>query len=110
MNIVIVGGGPSGLYLALLVKRRQPETQVTVYEQNQADNTFGFGVVLADTGLSHLEKADSASLKALTAAMKFSDRQTIRLNDQSVDVRRPGLGGAIPVSYTHLTLPTIYSV
>jgi len=96
MNIVIVGGGPSGLYLALLVKRRQPETQVTVYEQNQADNTFGFGVVLADTGLSHLEKADSASLKALTAAMKFSDRQTIRLNDQSVDVRRPGLGGAIP--------------
>jgi 2-polyprenyl-6-methoxyphenol hydroxylase-like FAD-dependent oxidoreductase len=95
MNITVVGGGPSGLYLALLVKRRRPDIAITVYEQNQASNTFGFGVVLADTGLSQLEKADAASLKDLTAAMHFSDCQTIRLNDQSIDVRRPGAGGAI---------------
>jgi len=95
MNITVVGGGPSGLYLSLLIKRRRPEIAITVYEQNQASNTFGFGVVLADTGLSQLEKADADSLKALTAAMHFSDCQTICLNDQSIDVRRPGAGGAI---------------
>ena len=95
MNITVIGGGPSGLYLALLVKRQRPEINITVYEQNSASNTFGFGVVLADTGLSQLEKADAASLKDLSAVMHFSDRQTIRLNDDSLDVRRPGAGGAI---------------
>lgn len=93
MKIGIVGGGPSGLYLALLVKRRRPDFTVTVYEQNRAEDTFGFGVVMADTGLSHLEAADKASHDALRAAMHFSHQQTIRLNDKSIDVKRPGAGG-----------------
>lgn len=93
MKIGIVGGGPSGLYLALLVKRQRPDFSVTVYEQNKAGDTFGFGVVMADTGLSHLEAADKASHDALRAAMHFSHQQTIRLNDQSIDVKRPGAGG-----------------
>jgi 2-polyprenyl-6-methoxyphenol hydroxylase-like FAD-dependent oxidoreductase len=95
MNVTVIGGGPSGLYLSLLIRRRRPDIAVTVYEQNQASNTFGFGVVLADTGLSQLEKADAESLQALTGAMHFSDCQTICLNNESIDVRRPGAGGAI---------------
>lgn len=93
MKIAVVGGGPSGLYLALLVKRANPEASLTVYEQNRADDTFGFGVVMADTGLSHLERADKASHDALRAAMRFSDQQTIRLNDEQLVIKRPGAGG-----------------
>jgi 2-polyprenyl-6-methoxyphenol hydroxylase-like FAD-dependent oxidoreductase len=93
MKIAIVGGGPSGLYLALLIKRQRPDFTVTVFEQNKAEDTFGFGVVMADTGLSHLEVADKASHDALRAAMHFSHQQTIRLNDQSIEVKRPGAGG-----------------
>lgn len=93
MKIGIVGGGPSGLYLALLLKRRQPDLQVTVYEQNRADDTFGFGVVMADTGLSSLEAADKPSHDALRAAMHFSHQQTIHLNAQKLDIKRPGAGG-----------------
>ena len=48
MKIAIVGGGPGGLYLALLTKKARPAWQIDVYEQNRADDTFGFGVVFSD--------------------------------------------------------------
>lgn len=96
MKILIVGGGPSGLYLGLLVRRQRPDIEVTVYEQNCAEDTFGFGVVLADAGLSNLEKADYASFAALRQAMSFSHRQTICLNNQAITIKHPGAhSGAI---------------
>jgi len=97
MKIAIVGGGPSGLYFGLLVKKRMPQAQITVYEQNRANDTFGFGVVMADTGLSHLEAADKATHDALSAAMRFSHKQLIKLDDQQLAIEKPGAGGgAIP--------------
>jgi 2-polyprenyl-6-methoxyphenol hydroxylase-like FAD-dependent oxidoreductase len=97
MKIAIVGGGPSGLYFGLLVKKRMPQAQITVYEQNRANDTFGFGVVMADTGLSHLEAADKATHDALSAAMRFSHKQVIKLDDQQLAIEKPGAGGgAIP--------------
>lgn len=92
-TIDILGGGPSGLYLALLVKRRRPEFQITVYEQNRAEDTFGFGVVLADTGMNKFEVADAESANNLRRVMTFANAQTIRLNDQAMDIKRPGTGG-----------------
>jgi 2-polyprenyl-6-methoxyphenol hydroxylase-like FAD-dependent oxidoreductase len=93
LKIEILGGGPSGLYLAMLVKKRQPQHQITVYEQNRAEDTFGFGVVLADTGMAKFEAADAGSAQALRAVMTFANAQTIRLNNQSMDIKRPGTGG-----------------
>lgn len=93
MKVGIVGGGPSGLYLALLLKRHKAELKVTVYEQNRAEDTFGFGVVMADTGLASLEAADKVSHDALRDAMHFAHQQTICLNDQKLDIKRPGAGG-----------------
>ena len=65
MKIAVVGGGPAGLYLSILVKRRCPHYQITVIEQNAADSTFGFGVVLADSGLSRIQAADAQVHQAL---------------------------------------------
>jgi 2-polyprenyl-6-methoxyphenol hydroxylase-like FAD-dependent oxidoreductase len=97
MKIAIVGGGPSGLYFGLLVKKRMPEASITVFEQNRANDTFGFGVVMADTGLSHLEAADKPTHDALAAAMRFSHKQLIKLDDQELAIEKPGAGGgAIP--------------
>lgn len=50
MKIEVVGGGPAGLWFAILVKRRRPAWAVRVHEQNPAGATYGFGVVLSDAG------------------------------------------------------------
>ena len=48
MRIVCIGGGPAGLYFALLMKKLHPEHRVTVVERNRPYDTFGWGVVFSD--------------------------------------------------------------
>src|SRR5215217_4869995 len=58
MKIAVVGGGPAGLYFAILMKKRRPAAEITVYERNRADDTFGFGVVFSDATLDNFERYD----------------------------------------------------
>ncbi|MGH8817414.1 MAG: FAD-dependent monooxygenase [Achromobacter pestifer] len=95
MKAAIIGGGPSGLFLSILLKRAQPDASIAVYEQNSADATFGFGVVMADTGLAQLRHADPQVFDALAAAMRFSDQQIIVSREAPITIKRPGSGGAI---------------
>jgi len=70
MRIAILGAGPAGLYLAYLIKRRQPKADVTVIEQNPADATFGFGVVFSDRALEFLREDDSETYAAIVPFME----------------------------------------
>jgi len=65
MRVAILGAGPAGLYLAYLLKRRLPETQVRLIEQNRADSTFGFGVVFSDRALEFLKEDDADTYDAM---------------------------------------------
>ncbi|WP_109479422.1 FAD-dependent monooxygenase [Paraburkholderia sp. C35] len=97
MKIDIVGGGPAGLFLAILLARQAPHVEMEVIEQNAADATFGFGVVLADTGLSRLSDAAPDVCADLMKAMTFGAQQTIVSQETPLTVKRPGQGGgAIP--------------
>ncbi len=58
MRIAVIGGGPGGLYFAVLAKQLRPSDQITVWERNAADDTFGFGVVFSDETLGGIEHAD----------------------------------------------------
>ncbi|HTF53884.1 MAG TPA: FAD-dependent monooxygenase, partial [Pseudonocardia sp.] len=58
MRIAVVGGGPGGLYFAALAQQLDPCREVTVWERNAADDTFGFGVVFSDETLGGIEQAD----------------------------------------------------
>ncbi|MFJ4541140.1 bifunctional salicylyl-CoA 5-hydroxylase/oxidoreductase [Streptomyces tibetensis] len=65
LRFAIIGGGPGGLYAAALLKRLAPERQITVWERNAPDDTFGFGVVLSDETLGGIEHADPQVYEAL---------------------------------------------
>ncbi|MFF7749792.1 bifunctional salicylyl-CoA 5-hydroxylase/oxidoreductase [Streptomyces sp. NPDC007971] len=64
-RIAIIGGGPGGLYAAALLKRLDPTREITVWERNAPDVTFGFGVVLSDETLGGIEHADPVVYEAL---------------------------------------------
>ncbi|WP_328950948.1 bifunctional salicylyl-CoA 5-hydroxylase/oxidoreductase [Streptomyces sp. NBC_00184] len=64
-RVAVVGGGPGGLYAAALLKRLGPEREITLWERNAPDDTFGFGVVLSDETLGGIEHADPAVHAAL---------------------------------------------
>jgi anthraniloyl-CoA monooxygenase len=64
----IVGAGPAGLYLAILLKRDDPAHQVTVFERNRVEDSFGFGVVFSDETLENVGEADPETNAAMAAA------------------------------------------
>src|SRR5215468_2789015 len=80
MRIAIVGGGPGGLYFAALTKQLAPRSEITVWERNAADDTFGFGVVFSDETLGGIEHADAQIYRAM-------EREFARWDDIDVHVK-----------------------
>ena len=78
MRISILGGGPAGLYFAILMKQAWPRLDITVHERNRADDTFGFGVVFSDQTLETFERYDPESLRAISSAFAYWDDIEIR--------------------------------
>jgi anthraniloyl-CoA monooxygenase len=61
MRVNVIGGGPGGLFLAILVKKARPDAQITILERNGPDDTFGWGVVFSDETLGGIRAADPES-------------------------------------------------
>ena len=59
MKVACIGGGPAGLFAALLLKKADPKHEIVVHERNRLDETFGFGVVFSDATEHALAQADS---------------------------------------------------
>ncbi|HEX6522918.1 MAG TPA: bifunctional salicylyl-CoA 5-hydroxylase/oxidoreductase [Streptosporangiaceae bacterium] len=66
MRIAVLGGGPGGLYFAALAKQLGPGHEITIWERNAPDDTFGFGVVFSDETLGGIEHADTAIYAAMS--------------------------------------------
>jgi len=73
MKIACLGGGPAGLYFAISMKLRDPNSDVVVLERNRADDTFGWGVVLSDETLENLHANDPVSAAAIRAHFAYWD-------------------------------------
>ena len=84
MNILCIGGGPAGLYFALLMKQRNPGHRVVVVERNRPFDTFGWGVVLSDQTLGNLRGADAESARLIGDAFNHWDDIEVFFKGRSV--------------------------
>jgi anthraniloyl-CoA monooxygenase len=92
-RIVLVGGGPAGLYAAILGKRRFPRCSITVLERNAPNDTFGWGVVFSDATLENLRAADAPTHDAITRAFYRWDDIEIHRDDEAVISGGHGFAG-----------------
>lgn len=86
MRIAVLGGGPGGLYFAYLWKRRHPEAQVELFEQNPAGATWGFGVVFSEQALEFLRADDPDTADAISAEMESWSNITLNIHGDSVAI------------------------
>lgn len=102
MNIVVIGGGPGGLYFSLLTKKARPDWNITVYEQNKADDTFGFGVVFSDDTLDEFLSRDGESYEGIRKNFAYWDDIVIVYKDQEIRCSGNGFAGCSRVSLLNL--------
>ena len=72
-RIVCLGGGPAGLYSAILFRKALPRARVEVHERNRPDDTFGWGVVFSDRTMEGFRAADAPTHEAITAGFHHWD-------------------------------------
>ncbi|MEM9799606.1 MAG: FAD-dependent monooxygenase [Planctomycetota bacterium] len=71
MKIAVIGGGPGGLYTAILAKKAFPQAEIDVYERNELGDTFGWGVVFSDETLGNVEAADPETFEEIRASFAY---------------------------------------
>ncbi len=92
-SLACVGGGPAGLYVAILAKRADPTRAITVYERNQPADTFGFGVVFSDATLETFAAADPESHVAICAAFSHWDDIDVYAHGERITSTGHGFAG-----------------
>src|SRR5215218_8831427 len=84
MRIAVIGGGPGGLYFAALAKQLGHDHEITVWERNRADDTFGFGVVFSDETLGGIEHADPVIHAHMAAEFAIWDDIDVHFRGQVI--------------------------
>jgi 2-polyprenyl-6-methoxyphenol hydroxylase-like FAD-dependent oxidoreductase len=92
-RIAVLGGGPAGLYFACLYKKRHPDADVRVYEQNPEGATFGFGVVFSERALEFLREDDPETYALITPRMERWSDITLVHREQAVRIDGVGFSG-----------------
>ena len=92
-RIVCLGGGPAGLYSAILLRKALPEARIEVYERNRPDDTFGWGVVFSDRTLENFRAADAPSHEAIVSGFHHWDDIEIHFRGRRFVSRGHGFCG-----------------
>lgn len=93
MKINVIGGGPAGLYFAILMKKASASHQIKIYERNGPDDTFGWGVVFSGRTLANLRAADEVSHAEITREFEAWDNVDVVHRDAKVSIHGNSFSG-----------------
>jgi len=93
MKINVIGGGPAGLYFAILMKKAQASHQIRIYERNGPDDTFGWGVVFSGKTLANLRAADEESHAEITKQFAAWDNVDVVHRDTKISIHGNSFSG-----------------
>jgi anthraniloyl-CoA monooxygenase len=93
MKINIIGGGPAGMYFAILMKKADPSHEITVYERNGPDDTFGWGVVFSGKTLTNLRSGDEESHAEITHNFEAWDNVDVVHRDSRISIHGNSFSG-----------------
>jgi anthraniloyl-CoA monooxygenase len=99
MRITIVGGGPAGLYFAILMKKRDPAAAVSIIERDGPDDTFGWGIVFSDQTFDYLRESDRPSFEAITAACQKWDNVDVVHRGERITIRGNRFSGIARIAF-----------
>ena len=93
MKINIIGGGPAGMYFAILMKQADSAHEITIYERNGPDDTFGWGVVFSGKTLAALRQADESSHAEITRDFEAWDNVDVVRRGQKISIHGNSFSG-----------------
>ena len=93
MKINIIGGGPAGMYFAILMKSTDAAHEITIYERNGPDDTFGWGVVFSGKTLANLRAADESSHAEITRTFEAWDNVDVVHRGEKVSIHGNSFSG-----------------
>jgi anthraniloyl-CoA monooxygenase len=93
MKIKIIGGGPAGMYFAILMKKTDAAHDITIYERNGPDDTFGWGVVFSGKTLSNLREADEPSHAEITRGFEAWDNVDVVHRGEKISIHGNSFSG-----------------
>jgi len=102
MKITIIGGGPSGLYFAILMKKLDRTHEITILERDGPNDTFGWGIVFSDQTFSYLKDNDKKSFSAITRACQQWDNVDVVHKDQKVTIRGNKFSGIARLTFLNI--------
>ena len=93
MKVTVIGGGPGGLYFSILLKKAMPDCDISIFERNKADDSFGFGVVFSDETLSEFLTRDPQSYDLIRTKFAYWDELDVARDGEKVRITGNGFCG-----------------
>ena len=93
MKINIIGGGPAGMYFGILMKQADVTHDITLYERNGPDDTFGWGVVFSGKTLANLRAADESSHAEITRDFEAWDNVDVVKDKEKISIHGNSFSG-----------------
>ncbi|MEW6212171.1 MAG: FAD-dependent monooxygenase [Acidobacteriota bacterium] len=102
MKINIIGGGPAGLYFAILMKKLDPACRIAIMERDGPNDTFGWGIVFSDQTFSYLRDNDFPSFNDIITTAEVWDNVDVVHRDEKVSIHGNRFSGIARLAFLNI--------